>query len=58
MEDFIMIKNRLNIRINDEDKDIIVNYCKKHGINISNFVRYCALEKAREDLEKNKEENK
>lgn len=51
-----MLKNRLNIRINDEDKEVIVNYCNKHGINISNFMRYCALEKAREDLENEKEE--
>ena len=53
-----MINNRLNIRITDEDKELLVNYCKKHGLNISNFVRYCALQKVREDLEKNKEENK
>lgn len=52
-----MLKNRLNIRINEEDKEVIVNYCKKHGINISNFMRYCALEKAREQ-EKEEEKSK
>lgn len=50
-----MIKNRLNIRITDEDKAVIVNYCNKHGINISNFMRQCALEKARMTLEKEQE---
>lgn len=53
-----MLENRLNIRINDEDKEVIVNYCNKHGINISNFMRQCALEKARMFLEKEQEKNK
>ena len=40
------------LRITTEDKQLIKKYCKKYGLSISNFMRYCTLQKVREDLEK------
>lgn len=42
----------IRVRIEESDKELIKDYCKKYGLTVSNFIRYCALQKVREDLEK------
>ena len=35
--------NRIDIRISTEDKKIMINYCNKNNIKLSNLLRECAL---------------
>ena len=35
--------NRIDIRISSEDKKILLNYCNKNNIKLSNLLRECAL---------------
>ena len=52
-----MIKQntRLFLRISDEDKQVIFDYCKKNNINnVSNFIRGIILNTIKEN--ENKEE--
>lgn len=42
----------IRVRIEESDKELIKNYCKKYGLTVSNFIRFAALQKVREDLEK------
>ena len=44
-----MLKDKvIRVRIKADDKKLIEEYCNKNGLNISNFIRYTALQKIRE----------
>ncbi|MGM9835013.1 MAG: DUF6290 family protein [Bacilli bacterium] len=49
-------EEKILLRITTEDKELIKQYCEKYGLSVSNFMRYCTLQKVREDLENEKEE--
>lgn len=51
-------EEKILLRITTEDKELIKKYCEKYGLSVSNFMRYCTLQKVREEQEKNREENK
>lgn len=51
-----MKNDLIRIRIREEEKELIRQYCEKYGLNMSNFMRYCTLQAIRK--EQGKEENK
>ena len=34
---------RINIRLSSKDKEIMINYCNKNNIKLSELLRKCAL---------------
>ena len=46
-----MTKNdkRIDIRVSSEDKLIMLNYCNKHNIKVSELLRKCALNYIKEN---------
>ena len=44
-----MLKDKvIRVRIEADDKKLIEEYCNNLGLNVSNFVRYCVLQKIKE----------
>lgn len=43
---------KIDTRLTEEEKELIVNYCKKHNIKPSTFLRECALMKIGENKKK------
>ena len=49
-----MVKNdkRIDIRVSNEDKQLMLNYCDKHNIKLSTLLRDCALNYIKENENK------
>ena len=43
---------RIDIRVSSEDKEIMINYCNKNSIKLSDLLRKCALNYIKENENK------